>query len=168
MWWSLSNLLWTPKIPECLCALTQTKAVDLSRNLSINCVDLGSSPTRSPHGKSSLSGSGREARNHLRGGGWPQPPANVLLGSLGTCPRSRRASSTWRCCQTSKPFAVLRAIPAYCYSLISQYFLLHVFPYLAQDLRWVCGDYLHPCTSMLTCSTTAATGVVQWHLLCRT
>lgn len=83
---SLSNPLWTPKIPECLCALTPTKAVDLSRNLWINCVDLGSSPMRSPRGKSSLSGSGREARDHLRGGGWPQPPANMLLGSLGTWP----------------------------------------------------------------------------------
>lgn len=84
--WSLSDPLWTPKIQEQLRALTQTKAVDLHRNLSINCVDLGSSPMRSSHGKRSFSGSGREARDHLWGGWWPQAPVNVLLGSLGTRP----------------------------------------------------------------------------------
>lgn len=43
---------------------------------------------------------------------------------------SRKASSTRRCCQTTKHFAVLRAFPGYCYSLTSQYFLLRVFSLL--------------------------------------
>lgn len=43
---------------------------------------------------------------------------------------NRKASPTWRCCQTTKNFAVLRAFPGYCYSLISQYFLLCVFSLL--------------------------------------
>lgn len=64
--------------------LTQIKAVDLSKNLSINSVDLGSSPTRSPDGKESFSGSGRAEGEHLGEGGQPHPPVNLPLASLGT------------------------------------------------------------------------------------
>lgn len=72
---------------------------------------------------------------------------------------SRKASSTWRCCQTNKHFAVLRAFPGYCYSLISQYFLLHVFPHLAEDLGWLCGNYPSYCSSMLACTTASGAAV---------
>lgn len=58
-----------------------------------------------------------------------------------------------------KHLAVLRAFPGYCYSLISQYFLLCLFPYLAGDLGRVCGDFPPPCSSMLACTTTAVAAV---------
>lgn len=115
-WWKPRDLLWTPEVQECLRAVTQAKAVDLSRNFSINSVDLGSSPTRSSYGKRNLSGSSRTVRDHPGGGVQSQPPADVPQGTLGTWPLGRRRllpqAASLRGCQNTNPVPVLRAFSA--------------------------------------------------------
>lgn len=89
-------------------------------------------------------------------------PSHLLMcfwAAWGHDPWSRKASSTSRCCQATKPLAVLRDFPGYGYSLTSQYFLLCVFPDLAEDLRCICGDCPPPCSSMLACTATAVAAV---------
>lgn len=90
-------------------------------------------------------------------------PSHLLMcfwAAWGHDPCSRKASSTRKCCQTTKPSTVLRAFPGYSYSLISRYFLLSVFPDLAEDLWWICGDYPPPCSSMFACTTAAVVSVI--------
>lgn len=91
-------------------------------------------------------------------------PSHLLMcfwAAWGHDPWSRKASSTSSCCQATKPLAVLRDFPGYGYSLISQYFLLCVFPDLAEDLRCICGDCPPPCSSMLACTATAVAAPLQ-------
>jgi len=94
-----------PKFKECLRAVTQTRAADLSRNLSMNCVDLGWSPKRSPRGKRNPSGSGRAEGEHLGGGGQPQPPADTTVAGLGTRPLGQGGS----CHEERFPMLISRA-----------------------------------------------------------
>lgn len=114
--------------------MTQTKAVDLSRNLSINCVDLGSSPTRSLVARGVSLEVGKQ-----RGTIWveedsPSRLLTCLWPAWGHDPRGEQAPSARRGSQNTNPSPVLRAFPRYGCSVISQYFLLHVFPNLAEGL----------------------------------
>lgn len=145
--------------------MTQAKAVDLSRNFSINSVGLGSSPTRSPYSKRNLSGSSRTVRDHPGGGVQSQPPADMPRGTLGTWPLGRRRllpqAASLRGCQNTNPVPVQRAFSEQGSSLTYQHFLLHVFPNLAEDLRSVCS-YHFPFKDQALLSTAdrAATVVV--------
>lgn len=147
--------------------LTQIKAVDLSRNLSVNSVDLGSSPTRSPDGKGSPSGSGRAEGEHLGGGGQHHPSVNVPLASLGTWPLGHGASFQKERLP-KHPYPVLRALPGCGSTLTSWYFLLRGFCNLTEILRSAWSDCPphHSSTPCLCCRQGCSS--CSDHLHCRT
>lgn len=112
---------------------------------------------RSPCGKRSLTGSEREARDQGR-----TAPATCWCASGQPGDTTHGVGRLLPHGDVTRPlkhFAVLRAFPGYCYSLISQYYLLCLFPYLAGDLGRVCGDFPPPCSSMLACTTAVVAAV---------